>query len=375
MIPFNKPYCSKNALAYINDACNSDTLSGNGIFTKKCHKFFEQRYGFRKCLLTTSGTDALEMCAMLCHLSPDDEVIIPSFTFVSTALAFYREKAKIVFADSSAENPNITLSQIEPLVTPRTKVICLVHYAGIACDMDSIMEFANEKGIIVVEDAAHSIDSYYKGKPLGSLGHLAAFSFHETKNISCGEGGMLVVNDEKYIHRADIIWEKGTNRADFYKGLVNKYGWCDTGSSFLLSELNAAFLWAQLEELDEIQKHRLLIWKTYDRILRGNLPAQFSLPEIPNYATNNAHIYYILCPSQKVRDSLIVSLREAGIQSTFHYLPLHSSIFYAAKHDGRELVNCDHYSGCILRLPLYNDLTESSARFIGETVLRLTHNK
>lgn len=185
---------------------------------------------------------------------------------------------------------------------------------------------------------------------------------------------MLVVNDEKYVHRAEIIWEKGTNRADFYKGLVNKYGWCDTGSSFLPSELNAAFLWAQLEELDEIQKHRLLIWGTYDRILRGNLPTQFSLPEIPNYATNNAHIYYILCPSQEVRDGLIVSLREVGIQATFHYLPLHSSIFYAKKHDGRKLVNCDHYSGCILRLPLYNDLTESSARHIGETVLRLTHN-
>lgn len=375
MIPFNKPYCSKKALAYINDACNSDTLSGNGIFTKKCHKFFEQRYGFRKCLLTTSGTDALEMCAMLCHLSPDDEVIIPSFTFVSTALAFYREKAKIVFADSNAENPNITLSQIEPLVTPRTKVICLVHYAGIACDMDSIMEFANEKGIIVVEDAAHSIDSYYKGKPLGSLGHLAAFSFHETKNISCGEGGMLVVNDEKYIHRADIIWEKGTNRADFYKGLVNKYGWCDVGSSFLPSELNAAFLWAQLEELEAIQHKRLHIWNIYDQILRGNIDERFTLPSTPDYATNNAHMYYLLCPTTTVRDNLIYALKQANIQATFHYLPLHSSEFYRNKHDGRELPMCDHYSNCLLRLPLYNDLSDSDAHYIGTSLLHLTQQQ
>ena len=375
MIPFNKPYCSKKAFTYIKNVCNSDTISGNGIYTKKCHQFFEERYGFKKCLLTTSGTDALEMCAMLCQLSPDDEVIVPSFTFVSTALAFLRERAKIVFADSGKENPNITLSQIEPLVTPRTKVICVVHYAGVACDMDPIMDFANERGIIVVEDAAQCIDSYYRKKPLGSIGHFAAFSFHETKNINCGEGGMLAINDEQFIHRSEIIWEKGTNRADFYRGVVNKYGWCDIGSSFLPSELNAAFLWAQLEELEEIQKHRLTIWNTYDQTLRAKINARYSLPTLPDYATNNAHMFYLLCPSLTERDKLISSLKEMGIQAAFHYLPLHSSNFYKEINGEHFLPNCERYSDCILRLPLYNDMTLADAQYIGETVLQLANHQ
>ena len=253
MIPFNKPYCSGRELNYMEQVCHSTTMSGNGEFTKKCHKFFEEKYGFKKVLLCTSGTDALEMCAMLCDLKPGDEVIVPSYTFVSTALAFLREGAKVVFADSGNDNPNITLDNIKPLVTDRTKVIAVVHYAGVACDMDAIMQFANERGILVVEDAAHGIDSFYKDKPLGGIGQLGAFSFHETKNISSGEGGMLVVNDEKLIRRAEIIWEKGTNRAEFYRGMVNKYGWCDMGSSFLPSEFNAAYLWAQLEQMGDIQ--------------------------------------------------------------------------------------------------------------------------
>lgn len=375
MIPFNKPYCSEKALSYIKNVCNSDTLSGNGMYTKKCHSFFEKRYGFGKCLLTTSGTDALEMCAMLCNLSPEDEVIVPSFTFVSTALAFLREGCHLVFADCGTENPNITIDQIEPLVTSHTKVICVVHYAGVACDMEPIMEFANKRGIIVVEDAAHSIDSYYKDHALGSIGHLAAFSFHETKNVSCGEGGMIVINDERFAHRSEIIWEKGTNRADFYKGLVNKYGWCDMGSSFLPSELNAAFLWAQLEELDSIQQKRLHIWHLYDQILRGNIDDRFKLPSIPSYATNNAHMYYILCPSMTVRDNLIYSLKQDNIQAAFHYLPLHSSEFYSSKHDGRELPMCDYYSNCILRLPLYNDLSDSDAQYVGTSVLQITQQQ
>ena len=344
-------------------------MSGNGQFTKKCHHFFEEKYGFKKVLLCTSGTDALEMCAMLCDLKPGDEVIVPSYTFVSTALAFLREGAKVVFADSGKDNPNITLADIEPLVTPKTKVIAVVHYAGVSCDMDAIMQFANEKGILVVEDAAHSVDSYYKGKPLGGIGHLGAFSFHETKNISSGEGGMLVVNDERFIRRAEIIWEKGTNRAEFYRGMVNKYGWCDMGSSFLPSELNAAYLWAQLEQLDDIQNKRKHIWNKYYEDLKGKIDNKIKLPLIPDYATNNAHMFYILCPSLEYRTSLMSFLKENEIQTTFHYIPLHSSKYYENKHDGRVLPNCDYYGDCLLRLPLYYELGDDQISMITSKII------
>ncbi len=364
MIPFNKPYFSGRELKYIEEVCHSTTMSGNGQFTKKCHKFFEDKYGFKKCLLATSGTDALEMCAMLCKLTPGDEVIMPSYTFVSTALAFLREGAKVVFADSSRESPNFGIEQIKPLVTKKTKVIAVVHYAGVAVDMDPIMDFANENGIIVVEDAAHSIDSYYKGRPLGSIGHFGAFSFHETKNISSGEGGMLVVNDEHYISRAEIIWEKGTNRAEFYRGMVNKYGWCDMGSSFLPSEFNAAYLWAQLEQLDDIQGKRKHIWQMYWDGLNGNINSAIQMPYIPDYATNNAHMFYMVCPSLEYRTKLMSYLKENGVQTTFHYLPLHSSEYYKDKHDGRVLVNCDHYGDCLVRLPLFYELTDEEVNKI-----------
>lgn len=262
-IPFNKPYLTGREAHYMYQAVMKGKLSGNGEFTKRCQSFFEERYGFKKCLLTTSCTDALEMAAILCDIQPGDEVIVPSYTFVSSALAFVREGAKIVFADSMERNPNIDAEKIEALITPKTKVIVPVHYAGVACDMDKIMEIANKYNLIVVEDAAQAIDSYYKGRPLGSIGHLSAFSFHETKNIIAGEGGMLAINDERFIRRAEIIWEKGTNRAEFFRGEVNKYGWVDTGSSFLPSEVVAAFLWAQLEELDNIQNRRKLLWNRY----------------------------------------------------------------------------------------------------------------
>lgn len=369
MIPFNKPYCSGRELKYIEEVCHSTTMSGNGDFTKKCHKFFEEKYGFKKVLLCTSGTDALEMCAMLCGLKPGDEVIVPSYTFVSTALAFLREGAKVVFADSGSENPNITLENIKPLVTDKTKVIAVVHYAGVACDMGSIMQFANERGILVVEDAAHSVDSYYKDKPLGGIGHLSAFSFHETKNISSGEGGMLVVNDERFIRRAEIIWEKGTNRAEFYRGMVNKYGWCDMGSSFLPSEFNAAYLWAQLEQMDDIQGKRKHIWTLYDKALRGHLGKGFIIPELPEYATNNAHMYYILCPSLDERTKFMNYLKENEIVPTFHYLPLHSSAYYHDKHDGRVLSNSDRYGECLVRLPLYYELSDENVSYINTTIL------
>lgn len=358
MIPFNKPYFSGRELKYLEEVCHSTTMSGNGDFTKKCHTFFEQKYGFKKCLLATSGTDALEMCAMLCNLKPGDEVIVPSYTFVSTALAFLREGAKVVFADSSAENPNMEVEQIEPLINEKTKVIAVVHYAGVACDMDAIMALAEKHNLLVVEDAAHCIDSFYKGRPLGGIGHFGAFSFHETKNISSGEGGMCVINDERFIRRAEIIWEKGTNRAEFYRGMVNKYGWVDMGSSFLPSEFNAAYLWAQLEQLDDIQGKRKHIWNRYFEGLNGKIGNEVKLPNIPEYATNNAHMFYLLCPSLEYRTALMKFLKENDVQTTFHYLPLHSSQFYKDKHDGRELPNCDRYADTLVRLPLFYELSD-----------------
>lgn len=358
MIPFNKPYCSGRELKYIERVCHSETMSGNGEFTKKCQTFFEQKYGFKKCLLTTSGTDALEMCAMLCNLKPGDEVIVPSYTFVSTALAFLREGAKVVFADSSNVTPNMEAAQIEPLISERTKVIAVVHYAGVACDMDEIMKLAEKYNLLVVEDAAHSIDSFYKGKPLGGIGHLGAFSFHETKNISSGEGGLLIVNDERFVRRSEILWEKGTNRAEFYRGMVNKYGWVDMGSSFLPSEFNAAYLWAQLEQLEDIQNKRKHIWERYHDGLAIIKGSQIRLPYLPEYATNNAHMFYLLCPSIEYRTQLMKFLREHDIQTVFHYLPLHSSNYYKDKHDGRELPNCDYYAECLVRLPLYYELED-----------------
>ena len=375
MIPFNKPYFSGRELKYLEEVCHSTTMSGNGDFTKKCHTFFEQKYGFKKCLLATSGTDALEMCAMLCNLKPGDEVIVPSYTFVSTALAFLREGAKVVFADSSAENPNMEVEQIEPLINEKTKVIAVVHYAGVACDMDAIMALAEKHNLLVVEDAAHCIDSFYKGRPLGSIGHLGAFSFHETKNISSGEGGMCVINDERFVRRAEIIWEKGTNRAEFYRGMVNKYGWVDMGSSFLPSEFNAAYLWAQLEQLDDIQGKRKEIWHRYYEGLNGKIGNDVKLPFIPEYATNNAHMFYLLCPSLAYRSALMKFLKENDVMTTFHYLPLHSSKYYEDKHDGRVLPNCDRYADTLLRLPLFYELSEWEIDKIIKLIIEFCNNK
>jgi len=370
MLSFNKPHLTGHELQYIINAQENGKLSGNGEFTKKCQSFLEQKYGFRKCLLTTSGTDALEMCAMLCNLHPGDEVIVPSYTFVSTALAFLREGATIVFADSTQHNPNIDADSIEALITPKTKVIVPVHYAGVACEMDKIMAIATKHNLLVVEDAAQAIDSYYKGKPLGSIGHLAAFSFHETKNITAGgEGGLLVVNDERFIRRAEIIWEKGTNRAEFFRGEVNKYGWVDMGSSFLPAEINAAFLWAQLEELENIQNKRKLLWNRYYELLKP-LGEQgcFSMPDVPECATNNAHMFYIVCNNLEDRTNLIRTLKEHGVLAVFHYLSLHSSQFYKDKHDGRVLPQCDRYADTLVRLPMFYDLNIEDVETICEII-------
>jgi len=369
MIPFNKPYLTGKEAHYIYQAVYTGKLSGNGAFTKKCQKYLEDRYGFKKALLTTSGTDALEMCAMLADIKPGDEVIVPSYTFVSSALAFIREGAEIVFADSMESNPNIDAEQIEALITPRTRAIVVVHYAGVACDMDRIMEIANRHGIIVIEDAAQAIDSFYKGIPLGSIGHLGAFSFHETKNVIAGEGGLLTINDPRFIRRAEIIWEKGTNRAEFFRGEVNKYGWCDRGSSFLPSELTAAFLWAQIENLDDIQRVRKSHWGAYRQALTPLAEkGYFTLPDIPEYATNNAHMFYIVLPDLETRTRLIAHLKERGILSVFHYLSLHSSAYYTDKHDGRELPQCDRYADCLLRLPMFYELTPEEIKQVTDAI-------
>lgn len=359
MIPFNKPHLTGKETHYIYEAVKSLHLSGNGIFTKKSHHFFQEKYGFKKCLLTSSCTDALEMAAILIGLEPGDEVIMPSFTFVSTANAFVLRGAKIVFADSLPNHPNIDTSKLEALITPKTKAIVPVHYAGMACEMDEIMALAKKYSLFVVEDAAQAIDSFYKGKPLGSIGHLATFSFHETKNIISGEGGMLAVNDKQFFERSEIIWEKGTNRSAFFRGEVNKYGWVDVGSSYLPSEVVAAFLYAQLENLEDIQNRRKTIWDTYYKGLSSlQEKGLLKLPKVPEGATNNAHMFYVVCESFERRTALIQYLKEKEIMSVFHYLSLHKSPFYEAKHDGRDLKMSDYYEEHLLRLPLFYDLTE-----------------
>ncbi len=358
MIPFNKPYLTGKEVHYMYQAVFTGKLSGNGVFTKKCQKFFEDRYGFKKCIMTTSCTDALEMAAILCDVKPGDEVIVPSYTFVSSALAFVRQGAKIVFADSCENNPNIDAEKIESLITSKTKVIVPVHYAGVACDMDKIMEIANKHNLFVVEDAAQAIDSYYKSKPLGGIGHFGCFSFHETKNVTAGgEGGLLIVNDERFIRRAEIIWEKGTNRAEFFRGEVNKYGWVDTGSSFLPAEINSAFLWAQLESLNDIQAKRKMLWDEYYKNLKPLADkGYFKLPDMPDYATNNAHMFYLVCNNLEERSALIAKLKGDKIGAVFHYLSLHTSPYYEKKHDGRNLPNCDVFADCLVRLPMYYEL-------------------
>lgn len=367
-IRFNWPYITGRELGYIAEAIGDRDLSGNGLFTKRCQSFFEDRYGFEKCLLTTSCTDALEMSAILAGITHGDEVIIPSYTFVSTAISFIRQGAKVVFADSRIDHPGINEESVVELITDRTKAIVVVHYAGVACDMDIIMRIANEYNLMVIEDAAQAIDSSYKGKPLGSIGHLAAFSFHETKNITCGEGGLLVINDKALVHRAEIIWEKGTNRAEFFRGEVNKYGWVDIGSSFLPSEILAAFLYGQLQHLDEIQERRIILWqKYYDELMaRSYNKDLFSLPHIPDFATNNAHMFYIVCKTPELRSYLIERLKKSNITAVFHYLSLHGSKYGRTIGSNEVLPQSDYYSERLLRLPLFYSLsTKDVQRIVG----------
>jgi dTDP-4-amino-4,6-dideoxygalactose transaminase len=376
-IGFNKPYFTGKETTYIKEAVEKGHISGDGFFTKKCHQIFESRYGFKKCLLTTSCTDALEMAAILIDIKPDDEVIIPSYTFVSTANAFVLRGAKIVFADSQAYHPNIDAHQIEKLITPKTKAIVVVHYAGIACDMDIIVEIAKKHNLFLIEDAAQAIESFYKGKPLGSFGHLSAFSFHETKNIISGEGGMLVVNDEQMIKRAEIIREKGTNRSAFFRGEIDKYGWVDVGSSFLPSEIIAAFLYAQLENIEDIQQRRHQIWqKYYQDLSEGEKKGYFLLPKIFDYAQHNAHMFYIVCRNIEERTNLIKYLKNRNIQAVFHYLSLHKSPFYKSQVSHIPLLpHSDYFTDTLLRLPFYYELTLEEQSYISQTILDFYENQ
>lgn len=346
---------------YIKDAVSRGKISGNGYYTQQCHEYFKEHMGFRNCLLTSSCTDALEMAAILIAIEPGDEVIMPSYTFVSTANAFVLRGAKIVFADSYPDNPNINASTLEGLITSKTKAIVVVHYAGVACDMDTIMDLAKLHDIFVIEDAAQAIDSFYKGKPLGSIGHLAAFSFHETKNIISGEGGMLVVNDERFDERAEIIWEKGTNRSAFFRGEVAKYSWVDIGSSFLPSDVTAAFLYAQLENIEKIQSRRKRIWNTYYEGLKSlEEEGLLQLPSLPDYATINGHLFYIVCKSMEERSNIISFLKGYNIHPVFHYLSLHQSPYYSKDNAAVSLPSCDNFADKLLRLPLYYELDKES---------------
>ncbi len=370
-IPFNRPYFTGNEIDTMIKAAMAGQISGNGLYTRKCQHLLEKKYGFRKTLLTTSCTDALEMAAILSDVRPGDEVIIPSFTFVSTANAFALRGVKITFADSNPLNPNIDADKLEELIKPTTKAIAIVHYAGIACDMDRIMSLADKYNLIVIEDAAHSIDSYYKGKPLGGIGHIGAFSFHETKNIMSGEGGSLIINDKRFIERAEIIWEKGTNRVAFKRGDVDKYEWVDIGSSFLPSEVISAILYSQLKEIKKIQKRRKEIWRSYYDSLKPMADlGQIKLPWLPDFATNNGHIFYIVTANRQERDMLLKYLVKQGIHAVFHYLPLHDSPYYRDKHDGRELPYAHYYADRIIRLPFYFELVNSQIEYITEKISR-----
>ncbi|MFN5857526.1 MAG: dTDP-4-amino-4,6-dideoxygalactose transaminase [Pseudanabaenaceae cyanobacterium] len=358
-IPFNKPYMTGKELWYISQAHHAGQLAGDSNYTKKCHQWLENQTSCRKSLLTHSCTAALEMCAILADLKPDDEVIMPSYTFVSTANAFVLRGAVPVFVDIRADTLNLDETLIESAITERTRAIVPVHYAGVGCEMDVILDVAHRHNLMVIEDAAQGFWSTYRQRPLGSIGNLATFSFHETKNVISGEGGALLINDARFLERAEIIWEKGTNRSQFFRGMVDKYSWVDVGSSYLPSEIMAAFLWAQLEEAESITRTRLNIWHQYHSALES-LETQGYLrrPIVPDECEHNAHMYYILLSDLDKRTALIEFLKVLGISAVFHYVPLHSSP--AGQRFSRasgELKNTIELSDRLLRLPLFPELT------------------
>ena len=359
MIPFNVPPCTGNEMKYIEEAIASHKICGDGAFTRRCNEWMEKRFHAHKVLLTTSGTTALDMASLLCDLKPGDEVILPSFTFSSSATAFAIYGAKLVFVDVRPDTMNIDETKIEAAITDRTRVILAMHYAGVACEMDAIMKIARRHNLLVVEDAAQGVMSTYKGKALGTIGDFGCYSFHETKNYSMGEGGAVLVNNPAYVERAEILREKGTNRSKFYRGQVDKYTWVDIGDSFLPSELNAAYLWAQLEMADEINNDRLASWHRYwDAFQDLAAAGRVTLPTIPADCVHNAHMFYIKCNNLAERTALISFLKERDILAVFHYVPLHSAP--AGQRFGR-FHGEDKYttaeSDRLVRLPLYYKLT------------------
>ena len=364
MIPFNKPFAIKHEFEYIQDAIDKSILRGDGIYTKKCHEFLEKKLGCRKALLTHSCSAALEMAAMLLDLRPGDEVILPSYTFVSTANAFVLRGAIPVFVDIKPDTLNIDENLIENAVTEKTRAICCVHYAGVACEMDKIMEIARRHNLIVIEDAAQALGSFYKGKPLGTIGDMGCFSFHETKNVICGEGGSIIINNEKYVERAEILREKGTNRSKFFRGEVDKYTWVDIGSSYLPSDMVAAYLYSQLENMDKINKRRIDIWNSYNDFFE-KYERIIKRPCIPEGVIHNGHMYYILFNDLYTRTNFIKFLKEKGISTVFHYVPLHSSP--AGRKFGRyvgSMVVTDRISETLVRLPLFYSLSEEELDYI-----------
>jgi len=352
MLNFNKPFIVEKSFSNVQDAVNKFSISGDGVFTKKCHEFFKKKYGFKNNFLTPSCTAALEMIALLIDIKPGDEIIMPTFTFVSCANAFVLRGAKIRFVDSNKNEPNIDVSKIEALVNKNTKAVLVVHYAGIPCDINALLKLKKKHSLILIEDCAHAIDSYYKKNPLGSFGDFSTFSFHDTKNITCGEGGLLVVNNKKYIKRSEIIREKGTNRSAFFRGEIAKYSWIDIGSSFLTSDITAAYLYGQLISLNKIQSKRIKIYNRYVNNLR-NYSMYFKIPENFRDKKYNGHMFYIILKKNKDRDLLIEYLNLRKIQAVTHYLPLHNSPFYHEKHDGSKCKNANLFSNRLLRLPLH----------------------
>jgi dTDP-4-amino-4,6-dideoxygalactose transaminase len=369
-IPFNKPFIAGKELYYIAQAVTFGNISGDGHFTKECSRLLEEHFGIRKVLLTPSCTGALEMAAMLCDLGPGDEVIVPSFTFVSTVNAFVRLGAKPVFVDIRPDTLNIDDSLIEDAITPRTKAIFPVHYAGVACEMDRIMTIAEKHNLLVVEDAAQGVNAFYDGRALGSIGHLGCYSFHETKNYICGEGGALCINEPKFIERAEIIRDKGTNRQKFYRGEVDKYTWVDVGSSYVPSEIACAFLYGQLEMFEPIAKRRQAVYQFYRRQLKP-LEAEglLRLPCTPEDCTSNYHLFYILVNEAGTRDKLLAHLRSNGIGAVFHYVPLHSSPM-GQKFGYREgdLPVTEDLSARLIRLPFFYEITEEEQRRVVQTI-------
>ena len=377
MIPFNVPPCVGNEYEYIRQAIDSHKICGDGPFTKKCHAWMEERFGAQKVLLTTSGTSALDMALLLCDLQPGDEVILPSYTFSSTATAAVMAGAKLVFVDIRPDTMNIDESKIEAAITEKTKVIIVMHYAGVACEMDAIMAIAKRHELLVVEDAAQGVMSFYKGKALGTIGDFGCYSFHETKNYSMGEGGAILINNPKYNDRAEILREKGTNRSRFFRGQVDKYTWVDKGDSFLPSELNAAYLWAQLEKADLINQDRLASWNDYDlklRTIKSDLGAAFELPIIPEECVHNAHMYYLKCRDLNERTQLIDYMKERGVLCVFHYIPLHSAP--AGVRFGR-FADEDRYttkeSERLVRLPMYFGLSRKETDYVASCVYDFYH--